>query len=124
MLKSCSICGKIHDSRKKCYRSYKRKPKKRTDANRLRSSSKWTNKSIQIRRKAFNLCEVCKAQGFYNYKNLEVHHIEPIEQDKSQAFDDDNLICLCVTHHKQAERGYISKEYLKSLVEQRETSPL
>lgn len=119
MLRSCSVCGKIHDTRIKCARKRKRKPKERTQANALRSTAKWTSKSLEIRERAFNLCEVCRDQGTYTYKNLEVHHIEPLEEQPSLAFDDDNLVCLCATHHKQAESGMISKDYLKKLIEKR-----
>lgn len=52
----------------------------------------------------------------YNCKNLEVHHIVPIEEDESLKLDDDNLITLCEGHHKLAEAGEIKRETLKSFI--------
>lgn len=63
------------------------------------------------------LCQVCKDNDRYNYDDLEVHHIVPLEEDCNLRLDDDNLITLCVAHHKQADRGEISEEYVKGLID-------
>lgn len=52
----------------------------------------------------------------YTYNGLEVHHIEKVRDRKDLLLDDDNLICLCVEHHKQADKGILSKEFLKKSV--------
>lgn len=67
MLKTCSICGKIHDFNKVC---------KRPDR---------------------YLCKVCLSGKYdtnyrYTYKELEVHHIVPIEEDYLLKLDSNNLI--------------------------------
>lgn len=41
-------------------------------------------------------CEICEAQ-----ENLEVHHIVPFKVSPIEAYDLDNLIVLCRTHHKE-----------------------
>ena len=119
--KACPRCGRIHRYDEPCpmkkdYRLYQ----KDTDANRFRQSSKWRRKSIQVREMSGNVCAVCLDNGIINYKNLEVHHIEPLESRLDLCLDDDNLICLCSTCHHKAERGEISKEYLKRLVKKRD----
>ncbi len=65
------------------------------------------------------LCEVCKAQGVYNYNDLEVHHIEKLKDNPDGLLNDDNLICLCVYHHKQADAGELNADYLRELVKER-----
>ena len=88
----------------------------------LRSSNKWTEKSKEIREKANYLCEVCRDHGVYNYRDLEVHHIIKLTRDTGGLLDNSNLICLCVEHHKEADRGTLSIDYLRELAQRRETS--
>lgn len=115
-LKACSKCGKIHPRAYKCNvgRIYNK-----TEDDKLRSSYKWTKKAKQIKNDALGLCEVCKAQGVYNYKDLEVHHIEKLRDNPDGLLNDDNLICLCTYHHKKADAGELSEEYLRELVKER-----
>lgn len=119
MYKSCNRCGKIHDINKRCYANEKFK-KKPTKANLFRKTKKWKRKAVAIKEESQYLCAVCKDNGVYNYQNLEVHHIESLEQDITRGLDDTNLICLCSQHHKQAERGEIDKEYLFKLAKERQ----
>lgn len=113
---SCSRCGKMHPRGKKCYigRNYKA-----TDASKLRSSYAWTKKAKQIKADAMGLCEVCRAQGIYTYNGLEVHHITKLKDDPNGLLEDDNLIALCVYHHKQADDGELDADYLRKLVKER-----
>ena len=41
-----------------------------------------------------------------------MHHIIPISKDYNKKLDSDNLITICRMHHKQAEKGIITKEKL------------
>lgn len=116
MYKSCSKCGKIHNSNYKCnMRLFIG-----GDERRLRSQYVWTKKSKEIRHKAQHLCEVCRDRGVYTYRDIEVHHIEKIKDNKSKFLDDENLICLCKEHHKQADQGEIDSNYLIELARKRE----
>lgn len=123
MFKSCSRCGKIHDSRFKCNVG---KVYTGGDERKLRSSYDWTKKSKEIRESAQYLCEVCRDKGVYTYDNLEVHHIEKVRDNKDRLLDDNNLIVLCVKHHKDADAGRLDKDYLRKLAESRgrEESPM
>lgn len=117
MLKSCSRCGKIVDYNHKCNKG---KIYKHNDIDKLRSSTKWTNKSIEIREASNYLCSVCLDEGIINYDNIEVHHIIKLQDDKDLLLENDNLICLCKYHHKQADEGKLDKDYLINLVKKRD----
>lgn len=113
MLRSCAVCGGIHEEDKMCKRTYK----KDSRAYYFRNSNKWILKREQIKKRDKYLCQVCLKDGIYTYNNLQVHHIIPINNDYSKRLDSDNLITLCTLHHKDAERGYISVEELHSLID-------
>lgn len=118
MLKSCSVCGYIHDMNKVCH--YK-KVKKKTNANTFRRTYQWTEKSKSIRKRDNYLCQVCLTGKYntnyqYTYNELEVHHIVPIEEDYTKRLDSNNLITLCRYHHEMAEANEISKEELLGMV--------
>ena len=125
MLTSCSYCHRIHDKSFVCnakrqaraliYQRYQ----KNSEESKLRNTSRWHNKSEQIRKDSRYLCSVCEDKGIYNYNELEVHHIVPIKEDKSKLLDDSNLICLCRLHHRLAEEGKIDRDYLLKLAKQR-----
>ena len=117
MYKSCSKCGKMHPQGFKCNTGRTYQGGKERE---LRSTYSWTQKSLQIRERANNLCEVCRDQNIYTYNNLEVHHIEKVRDDESKLLDDNNLICLCASCHRDADNGKIDKNYLKQLVAKRE----
>lgn len=118
MYKACPHCGKIHKVGEKCP-TFKRiyRP---TKESKLRSTYAWAKKSREIRDKAQGLCEVCRDKGTYMYKGLEVHHIVKLRDDEDGLLDNYNLVCLCVEHHKQADEGKISKDYLRALARKRE----
>ena len=113
MYRACSICGKIHPAGQQCKspRSYAGGEERK-----LRSTNRWKRKSEQIRDEVL-FCEVCKDKEHrYVYDNLEVHHIEKLKNNKDKLLDDDNLIVLCREHHRQADSGELSKDYLRELV--------
>ena len=121
MLVSCSRCGKMHKRGYKC--TVGRADRPDYAAYKTRASWSWQKKSREIKDKSNWLCEICKDQGYLNYKNLEVHHIVKVKDDIDKAFDDYNLLCLCVDHHKQADAGKISVKYQLELANRRENIP-
>lgn len=122
MYKSCSRCGKIHDIKHKCKVGLAKRKYKKNDSeeHKLRNTTAWAYKSREMRTRAGYLCEVCKADGVYTYEGLEVHHIEKLKDEPTKLLDDDNLITLCVFHHKMADNGMLNESYLRKLVEIRE----
>ena len=115
--KVCPKCGKIHKSSYQCNVG---KIYRRVDEDKLRNKYAWAKKSEEIRERASYLCEVCRDLGRYTYENLEVHHIEKLREQPNLLLEDDNLICLCVEHHKEADRGELSKDYLRNLASVRD----
>ena len=118
MLKTCSICGRIHDFNQVCNRPCK---KKITRQNAFRDTYQWKQKRNQIKSRDKYLCQVCLTDKYktnyrYTYDELEVHHIVPIEEDYNLRLDSNNLITLCRMHHEMAEAGEISKEELKEMI--------
>ena len=118
MFKSCSRCGKIHATGYMC--NVGRLYTSQGDERKLRSQYSWTKKSEEIRERANHLCEVCRDKGIITFKDIEVHHIVKVKDDKSKLLDNENLICLCQEHHKQADNGEIDRDYLLELARQRE----
>lgn len=115
MLKACSRCGKVHDYLYTCTVGKERKFAK-TPESRLRSRASWQRKRETVKEAAYNLCEVCRDQGVYNFNSLEIHHIIKLKQDPNGLLNDNNLICLCSYHHKLADAGELTTDYLYKLV--------
>ncbi len=115
MLKSCKYCGRIHKRSFDCGKKPKRR-KEPTKINKFRWSRKWRKKRNDIVERDNHLCQICKENNKFTYNNLEVHHIVPLEEDYELRLDDENLITLCTTHHKEADKGDISREHLKKIV--------
>lgn len=124
MLKSCSYCGRIHDTKYDCGKRPQRQ-KKITYIDQFRSSRKWREKREQIRRRDLNLCQICirnlyETDRQYNYERLSVHHAIPMETDFNKRLDDDNLITACDKHHEMAESGAIPYEVIKNIIDEQE----
>lgn len=122
MKKSCKYCGRIHDFNYECQRKPKRKFNNvYNDKDKFRSSYVWQKKREEIKQRDLYLCIVCMDQQLnkevvYNYNNLEVHHIVPLNVEFKKRLDNNNLITLCSEHHKEADDGKISADYLRSLI--------
>ena len=119
---TCSRCGIVPRGHSCPYKTYKKKTYD-TEADRFRTSRRWTNKSVEIRRRDRYLCRVCEANLYntvqqYNYTELDVHHIEKLSENFDKRLDNDSLITLCRYHHKMADDGKIPKEELYKLIKQ------
>lgn len=117
MYKACSRCGKIHDTKYKCNKG---KLYRGGEERELRNTHSWHKKAEEIKERSNYLCSVCKEEGRYTYNNLEVHHIEKVKDNKERLLDNYNLVCLCVEHHKLADKDEIDKTYLENLAKLRE----
>lgn len=134
MLKSCSYCGRIHDSKYICpqkEQSMKNRQSQRSKGNKMvydfHRSHKWKEKSITIRERDNYCCQICR-RGMYQPErqfetdDISVHHIVPIAEDWDSRLDDDNLISLCLRHHEMAERGEIEREVLHEIAKEQENN--
>lgn len=123
MLKSCSRCGGIHERKFKCQVGNVARVKDNTNlAVKFRNSQVWKKKRKDILVRDKGLCQLCIRNLYdtfgrpYNHKLIEVHHIEPINENFDLRLEDQNLICLCTYHHKRADRGEIPREELRRIV--------
>lgn len=117
MKRSCSACGRIHDTKIICKAKRRLIPAERTEQQSFRSTARWTQKSIRIRERDLGLCRCCLAEGVLTWEDLEVHHIVPLAEDFEKRLDDDNLITLCKRHHELAECGRIDRAFLEALAD-------
>ena len=120
MFKVCSRCQKVHPFNQPCSCAKYKKDYKGGDERKLRRKNAWKEKSLEIRERADNLCEVCRDNGRYIYQGLQVHHIHKVKDEPERYLDNENLICLCETCHKKADKGEIDIDYLESLARKRE----
>lgn len=60
------------------------------------------------------------SEGRINLSDVEVHHIIKVKDNEDLLLDNFNLICLCATHHHQADSGELSQDLLQDLARQRE----
>lgn len=119
MLKTCSICEKMHDINIQCLNKPKRiYTKMNTDISKFRNTSAWQKKREQIKRRDNYMCIAC-LKGLkgtvkrLNISNLSVHHITSLSENFEKRLDDDNLITLCHMHHEMADNGVLSKKELR-----------
>ena len=115
MLKSCSVCGKIHDKSNMC--KSEKDYRKGTKLDKFRWSQQWKDKREHIKQRDKYLCQACfnNFEGTINRLNserLSVHHIRPLKTNYELRLEDSNLITLCDYHHERAEKGNIPAEKL------------
>lgn len=128
MLKSCKYCGRIHDSKLDCGKKpsgYKRTSYK----DKFRWTSLWKNKRDEIKHRDRRMCQVCIRELYaygarkYNFQDIQVHHIDSLEENYSRRLDNENLIAICSHHHEMAEQGEIPKQVLFDIVREQEYPP-
>lgn len=132
MLKSCSYCGRIHDSKYVCPQKEQRIKERqsyRTAQNKkiydFHRSKVWTKKSLDIRVRDNYCCQVCarglcEADRQFETDNISVHHIIPVSEDWDRRLDDNILVSLCDKHHEMAEKGEIQREELLKIAAEQE----
>lgn len=112
MLKTSTICDKIHDFNQERNRPCKKRTIKQKE---FMDSYQFKRKRKQIKNRNKYPCEVCMSGKYeisyrYTYYELEVHRILPIEEVYNIRLDCNNLITLFRMHHEMSEEGEISKE--------------
>lgn len=120
---SCPHCGIVVRGHRCPHRKSRQKTGDR-QSDRFRKTKSWTNKSIEIRQRDRFLCQVClrnlyNTMTFLNYKTVEVHHIEKLQDNFDRRLDEKNLISLCSYHHKMADKGEIPKQVLFDIVREK-----
>ncbi|MBE6021667.1 MAG: HNH endonuclease [Cellulosilyticum sp.] len=130
MLKSCKYCGKIHDSKYDCGMKPRYRGKVNNKKELFRKTKAWTVRSIEIRDRDHNLCQVCKRNirmtddmRQYEYDNLSVHHIYSLQEDFDKRLDGLNLITVCSYHHELCENGRIDRRTQLKIASEQEGIP-
>lgn len=122
-LKTCTYCHKIHDIKKKCtakrgyYREKNARYEKDKDYIKFIKSKQWHEKSQEIKLLDSYCCLMCKELCLISPKYLEVHHIVKVRDNTTLKLDNNNLITLCVNHHKMADSNKIQASELYKLIE-------
>ena len=121
-LKTCTYCRKIHGKEINCtakkgyYREKNSRYEKDKDYIKFIKSKQWHNKSQEIKRLDSHCCLVCQSLGLISPVYLEVHHIITYRNNSSLRLDNNNLITLCIAHHKMADSNKITSSELHSLI--------
>lgn len=102
----CTNCQKIVPHDHICPNKQKPSPKKTTEADSYRWTTQWAKLSRQIRERDHYLCQLCLSAHFINSEGLSVHHITPIKEDPSLAYEEENLITLCSACHHKVEQDW------------------
>ena len=122
-LKTCTYCRKIHGKEINCkakrgyYREKNSRYEKDKDYLNFIKSKQWHNKSQEIKLLDSHCCLVCESLNLISPVYLEVHHIVKFRNDSSLGLDNNNLITLCVNHHKMADSNKIQASELYRLIE-------
>lgn len=116
-LKACPYCGRIHRADGSCDKKPKRE-KAGTAHTRLRTCRLWDKTRRAVRERDRHLCRVCLAAHTLTADGLETHHILPLAEAPERAYDLDNLLTLCVRHHKAADAGRIPRDWLLRLAKE------
>lgn len=132
MLKACSYCGRLHDSKYMCPQKETRIKERQThkteqgkQAKTFHNSKKWQDKREEIKARDNYCCQVC-ARGLHNpsrqyeTEDISVHHIIPLVEDYEKRLDNNNLITLCSRHHEMAEKGGIDRSELLRIAKEQE----
>lgn len=127
MLRSCSYCGRIHDSHYDCGKKPQR-IKKKYEKDAFRSTSAWQRKAEEIRERDNYLCQICfrnlyETRVQLNSRELSVHHAIPLKEDYGLRLSNENLLTLCSRHHEMAENGLIPLSEILDIIRQQEESP-
>lgn len=104
--KMCDECTKKYGSLEK--ERYRRYQANRTDKESqvFYNSKEWKKVRERIKNRDKGLCLMClyidNVITSYDY----VHHVEEEKERKDLRLEEDNLICLCKSCHKEVHKGY------------------
>ena len=116
-LKACAYCGRVHPADTNCGKRPIRK-KESTERTKLRTCRRWDKTRKAVNKRDRFVCRICLAKRRITVDGLETHHIIPIAEEPCKAYDLDNLITLCVRHHKAADAGKIDRDTLFALAKE------
>lgn len=117
----CNECQEKADkSKKKRDKKYSREHRRfRTDKEEqlFYVSKRWIQTRDRIKSRDNGLCLMCLDMNQIGYYEV-VHHIIELKEDKSKAYDKDNLLCLCGKCHRYVHREYEKSEREKKSIQE------
>nr|DAG81662.1 MAG TPA: NinG recombination protein [Caudoviricetes sp.] len=116
ILRTCPRCGGLHPLGERCYKNSKNYYQHDPEIRKFRNSAEWKKKSEEIRERDKFLCQICLKKNIFNYKDLSVHHIQPIAEQPSLRLENSNLITVCEHCHKDCESGKIPRAEQQAIV--------
>lgn len=75
-------------------------PRQRDELDQIYNTSRWKRARKTVLIRDHYLCQECKRRGLITQSNT-VHHIVPLRDDLSKAFDLSNLETICVPCHNK-----------------------
>ena len=118
ILRTCSRCGGLHPLGEKCYKNSKNYYQHDAEIRKFRNNAEWKKKSAEIRERDKFLCQICLKKNIFNYKNLSVHHIQPIAENQALKLENSNLITVCERCHQDCECGKIPRAEQQAIVDE------
>lgn len=104
--KLCDDCRKQQGNTKHThYNRYTRDKESQS----IYNSVAWKKVREAVVSRDHDICRMCFDNGKINKKEV-IHHIEPIKEDISQAYNLNNLICLCSKCHSKVHKQYEHKD--------------
>lgn len=67
------------------------------------SSARWRAISAQARARDEQRCTVARLLGGDCSPHLHAHHLTPVGEDDTRAYDLDNIVTTCAKHHPRLE---------------------
>ncbi|WP_294402606.1 HNH endonuclease [uncultured Clostridium sp.] len=96
----CPRCGKMNDFAVDC--SCKKENRRYEKSDKFYSHRKWREKRASIIKRDGGYCKRCYIKyGIINTEDLTVHHIKSRLHYPELSYNDENLICICMTCNNQ-----------------------
>lgn len=102
----------------RCYKNSRNYYQHDPEIRKFRNSAEWKKKSEEIRERDKFLCQICLKKNIFNYKDLSVHHIQPIAEQPSLRLENSNLITVCERCHQDCECGKIPRAEQQAIVDE------
>lgn len=117
-MRTCSRCGGLHPLGQKCFKNSRNYYQGDPEIRKFRNSTEWRKKAEEIKERDKYLCQICLKHNAFTYKDLSVHHIQPIAEQPALRLENSNLITVCEIHHRECEIGKIPRAEQQSIVDE------
>lgn len=92
-----------HKPKRKDYKNFKEKMNINQPEKGKMSARRWRAIREQVLIRDAGCCRMCLIENYGETRKLEVHHLRKRVDREDLTYDLDNLVTLCVKHHKMLE---------------------